>query len=385
MIKMSCALTLEIDEPEQALSEILDQIDFGSLLKNSVGIISCNYEFISNGIVKYLCDNLPFDVIGLTTIVTLVNGEYDQYSLGLTVITSDDISFKTISTVGLNIHNYEEELDRVSRDGLTKSDKLPSFIITVFPYLLDASGSLLISQFGKSFNGIPVWGTVCSDDTTSFTNARTIFNGEDSTTALPMILMYGPVKPNFFVSALPDRNISSHKAVITNSDDHRVYSVNDITLVEYFEQMGIQLSEGPDVLTIPAIIDYGDGLKPVASAFFKIFPDGSGLTSIKAPQGATISLGEIDYEGIMETAEESILNVLDVENATGVLMFPCITRYMMSSPRSDDEMRLVIEKIGTKLPYMLAYSGGELCPVPDTDGALHNRYHNYTFVACVFS
>ena len=385
MIQMFCARTLEIDEPELALEELLSQIDIGGLLSNSVGIISCNHEFVSNGTTKYLSDNLPFEVIGLTTMVTMVNGEYDQYSLGLTVLTSDEVSFKTTATVDLNTENYRDEIDKACATYVNNSDERPSFILTVFPYSTEISGSMMISQVDKSCDGIPVWGTVASDDTMSFENSKTIHNGIGSLASLVMIFMYGPLKASFIVEALPDRNISTRKAVITSSDGYRIYTVNGVTPKEYFEELGIELSDGPDALAVPVMIDYEDGSKPIASAFFKIYPDGSGLTGIEAPQDTTFSLGEIDYDGIIETAGESVEKALNVENATGMLMFPCVTRYMMSSPLCDDEMCLVSEKINAKFPYMLAYSGGEICPVPGTDDRLSNRYHNYTFIACVFS
>ena len=385
MIQMFCARTLEIDEPELALEEILEQIDINGLSCNSVGIISCNHEFVSNGTTKYLSDNLPFEVVGLTTMVTMVNGEYDQYSLGLTVLTSDEVSFKTVLTGDINTENFCDELEKVCATGINSSDGRPSFIFTLFPYSPEISGSMMINQLDKYCEGIPVWGTVASDDTMSFENSMTIFNGVGSIASAAMIFMYGPVKATFIVEALPDRNISTRKAVITNSDGYRIYTVNGITPKEYFEELGIELSDGPDALAVPIMIDFEDGSKPIASAFFKIYPDGSGLTGIGAPQNTTFSLGEIDYDGIIETAGESVDKALKVENPTGMLMFPCVTRYMMSSPRSDDEMCLVSEKIDGKFPYMLSYSGGEICPVPGAGDTLNNRYHNYTFISCVFS
>jgi hypothetical protein len=36
------------------------------------------------------------------------------------------------------------------------------------------------------------------------------------------------------------------------------------------------------------------------------------------------------------------------------------------------------------VPYMLGYSGGEVCPVPDESQKLRNRFHNFTFSICAF-
>jgi hypothetical protein len=65
-------------------------------------------------------------------------------------------------------------------------------------------------------------------------------------------------------------------------------------------------------------------------------------------------------------------------------MLPCVTRYVMMAPNNDDEMKLVMKTVGNALPHALCYSGGEICPIRDRDGRLHNHHHNYTFSACVF-
>jgi len=38
---------------------------------------------------------------------------------------------------------------------------------------------------------------------------------------------------------------------------------------------------------------------------------------------------------------------------------------------------------GSVMPYKAGYSGGEICPVRDESGVLQNRFHNFTFSACI--
>ena len=70
----------------------------------------------------------------------------------------------------------------------------------------------------------------------------------------------------------------------------------------------------------------------------------------------------------------------------GALFLPCIIRYIMLAPIHDREIALVDEKMenGRYMPFSLAYSGGEICPVKDRMGVLQNRFHNFTFIACIF-
>jgi hypothetical protein len=112
--------------------------------------------------------------------------------------------------------------------------------------------------------------------------------------------------------------------------------------------------------------------------------DGSALLGGEAPQGASFSVGEINYEGIIESARQSVERALKTGKKDGLLMLPCVTRYLMLSPQSEDEMKLVKEMAGDLLPHALFYSGGEICPIRDKDGRLHNHHHNFTFSACAF-
>jgi hypothetical protein len=84
----------------------------------------------------------------------------------------------------------------------------------------------------------------------------------------------------------------------------------------------------------------------------------------------------------METTQKTMEQILEASSSQGLLMCPCEGRYQLMS--GDDEIKLVIEKIGNKLPYSLGYSGGELCPVADREGEYHNRLHNYSLVVCSF-
>jgi hypothetical protein len=45
-------------------------------------------------------------------------------------------------------------------------------------------------------------------------------------------------------------------------------------------------------------------------------------------------------------------------------------------------MELAISAAGD-IPYVLAYAGGEICPVRGEDGKLRNHFHNFTFSLCV--
>ena len=69
------ASTFEIDDVQAAVAEILEQLQ-SRLCQNSVGIISCYAEFIDSGVVEALCNQLPFDVVGITTIANATGAQH---------------------------------------------------------------------------------------------------------------------------------------------------------------------------------------------------------------------------------------------------------------------------------------------------------------------
>jgi hypothetical protein len=383
MIKIFTAQTTEIDEADDAVSEILDQIDLKKLSKNSVGILACYYEFIETGIVKKLCEALPFGVIGLTTMASAVNGECGMYQLTLTVLTSDEVSFETAMTAPLALDDYEKPIASAYREAREKLPSDPAFIISIFPFFLDLSLADLLKSFDTACGGIPIWGSVVSDVTMALDNSQTILNGKIEKNTLAMVLIHGPVNPEFIVTSLPERNISARKAIITDSDGCVLKKANNVILKDYFDSIGLITRKGVNSAAVPLMVSYDDGSAPVALAIYSMRDDGTALCGGELPVGSSFSIGEIDAKGIIETATITVEKILKCGKSDGVLMFPCISRYLMLAPNSSDEMEAVFEKIKGKVPYWLAYSGGEICPVRGEDGKYHNRLHNYSFPVCV--
>jgi len=99
MIEMYVARTSEIDELDVALEEIREQIDFSALKKNSGGIIFCHIDFVESGVVKGICESLPFDVIGMENSVDFAGLlvpmiDEDQKSDGMMLLFHDVTSLK---------------------------------------------------------------------------------------------------------------------------------------------------------------------------------------------------------------------------------------------------------------------------------------------------
>lgn len=379
MIKMLTARTTEIDETDDALKEIFEQIDIGSLEKNSVGLMHCHYEFIESGVVRALCDRLPFDVIGLTTISSATDDYYGMYGLCLTILTSDEIEFATSLTKPLSEQDYNENIADAYQKALSKLPGAPAFIISYFPYISSVSGVNLVGAFDGICGGVPIFGSICFGTDMGFENSRIIRNGEIAEDALAMLLVHGAITPEFHTISLPEINVHGNRAIVTDSEGSLLKTVNGMTITEYLDSIGFTVHKGA-----PLLVYYPGSSGSVAVGIYKINEDGSIVCGGNIPVGAGIAVGEVSREGVLKTAEDSIKKIIESNNKNGAFIFPCTARYFTLFPDKDDEMKIVSEKLNGKIPYMLGYSGGEICPVPNEDGTLFNRFHSFTFCSCVF-
>ena len=383
MIEMYTARTSEIDGIAEAVAEIKSQIDFKALKKNSGGIIFCHVDFVESGIIEALCGQLPFDVIGMTSMVSADGHGYGLYDLTLTVLTSDEVSFSSGISEDVNRGNYLSQTDKLYKDIRSKVDADPAMIFTFMPYIRDVSGDELVTAMDRACHGIPMWGSITSGFDFNYEAVSSICNGRCVPAGVAMMFINGDIDPKFIVSSIPERNISNNRAIITKSEGAILREVNDLPLMEYLKNVGLTITND-NITTTPLMVYFDNAKEPVALGFYTLFDDGSVLTGGAMPEGTSFSVGSIDAEGIFESTETGLKQVTDLKNRRATLLLPCVTRYIMLSPDQEQELRLISESLtGSDHPFMMGYSGGEICPMKGADGKLHNRFHNYTFCACV--
>jgi hypothetical protein len=381
---MHTAYTEEVDDVESAVAEILEQVDGTGLSASSVGILFCHYEFVESGVAAALCARLPFEVIGMTTMAGASGDRYNSFMLTLAVLSADDVSFRTVVSAPLSAENTGEAMAAAYGEARGKLPGDPALIISLFPFLSDISSADVLKHLDAACGGIPVWGSVASGMDMSYKDAGVMLNGEIYEKSAVMLLLHGPVAPEFIVASIPDKNLGDRRARITESSGCILKKVNNIPLMQYFDDIGIVMRIGQDNTTIPLIVDYGDGAKPVALAIYALTPENWAVCGGEVPEGALFFCGEIDRNGIMESARDALQQIQGMQGKSCVLMLPCVTRYIMMTPQQDEEMRITCEALKGQGPFVYALSGGEICPVKDRNGVWRNRHHNFTFSACLF-
>ena len=378
------AWTLEPDELASAVSEMLDQLDLEhKAQKNSIGLLTCSYDFVESGMVKALCEALPFDVIGCTTLTNANNAEAGTILLCLTVLTADDCRFSAAVTGSLR-GDLEAEVSAVATQAHNALEEDARMALALFP-MFGVGGEIMLGALDSALGGVPIFGTVaCDHDTAEYSNSYTIYNGECFQDRLVFALISGNVKPRFVVAATSEQNLQKQQAVVSSSDGCLIKEINNMAVKDYFESIGLIAGKGIEgVSSVPFVVDYGDGSQPVARAIFGLKEDGSALCGGYMPEGSTLYIGRMDEEDILLTAENSVKELLKTEGANGIILFPCLGRNMVLVMDPLAEIDLVRKLIGDQVPWHLAYSAGECCPVYYTSAIPPaNRFHNFTFIGC---
>ncbi|MDR0852679.1 MAG: FIST C-terminal domain-containing protein [Clostridiales Family XIII bacterium] len=389
MIKTLTAFTDEVDDIEYAIDQIKEQIDFDQdLYNNSVGLVSCLPAYVESGVLKAVCDLVPFDVIGITTIGTTVPGIEDLTPLTLTVLTSDDVTFQTAWTEPIITEDADIIKDSFDKTASGNSEQ-PKLIIANAPLLLSVGGDFFNNAINEAGGGVPCFGALAVDDKTDYHTSQVIYNGDAASNRLAYIFVYGNVTPHFHLATISHEKISKDKGVVTKSKGVQLIDVNDKPVSEFLIGQGLKFnSDGifEGINSFPYIVDFNDGAAPVMRVMFAVTQDGYAVCGGSIPEGATLSVGYFDRDEIIKSTDDAVKRIDLDSDSHGVLIYSCIGRYFNMDYGPDEEaekVRLSMES--RNIPFQFTYGGGELCPIPTTDGSgkLVNRYHNCTLVACV--
>ena len=385
MLKCASVFTYEIDDPEAAFEEIRSQLD-GKItpLEHTVGIVMCHPEFISSGVLKYICEKLPFELAGTTTSSQAVNGEAGELILTVFVMTSDDIWFRTGVTKGLD-EGMDAPLGRAFDEAATGVYGSPELAL-IFPPQLQYAGDVYVNAWEKIIPNVPVFGAVAIDDTLTFEESKTIYKGETYKTEMSFVLCYGNIKPRFIIATLDEVSGISLRAEVTKAKDNIVYEINNIVTRDFFmESLGIPES----MISIPLLIDSPsannyDGI-PVIREQSSVTAEGAGVFGGNIEVGSKLLLLKADDESILSTSLQGLMKLNNMEDVNGALIFSCVSRriMLMGVNKSMAELQLVKDTVKPDIPFMMGGSGGEICPTSVRDGVAFNRNHEYSMVILV--
>ena len=384
-MKMLTAFTYELDDPQLAVEELLEQLQLDqNLEQHSAGLVTCYPEFLENGIVAALAKALPFDLVGCTTLGNATSGNSGTMMLALTVLTGDKLRFSSVCSAPL-ADDLGGSMAEACKTALAALDGEPVLALVFLPMINDLGGEQMLEPLNAALPGVPLFGTMACSENIGMEYAETIYNGAAAKEALTMLLVSGLEDLHFVVSSIPQDSFQKQRAVITGSQGNLLQTVNDLSFLAYMNTLGLTQGDGIEGLqSIPFLVDYNDGTQPVAKAIYLVTPEGYASCTGVMPEQSTLAIGAIDDRYVLKSAEEVLTGILETGGRNGLLMFPCLSRNMVLGLNALAELELAIDLIGDRLPYHLCYSGGEVCPVPRHSAELVNRFHAFTVVACIF-
>jgi len=388
MLKCASVYTCEVDDFDAALAEIKAQLEQKiTLLKHSVGIIMCHPEFLGTGMVEHICKNLPFDLAGATTSSQAVNDHVGGLVLTIFVMTSDDIVFKVGITeaLGNDVDGTIKTAYEKTTAGTAEASEQPKLAL-LFPPFGQHAGDEYVGAWEKVLPGTPLFGTHAMDDTTTFKECRTIYNGQHYETAMPFVLCYGNINPRFLIATFSEDSILSTRAEITKSKGNRIYEINNVVAVDYFEKIGFaDISFMTPFITFDSSKrKYDDGI-PVIRGFSTFTEEGAVEFHGEMEEGATFALMKWNVNHMLSATSQKISEINGMSDVNGVLLFPCCIRRAMLVGNNSPllEYATVEDNIRQDIPFMMADAGGEICPTSIRDGVPLNRFHNYSIAILI--
>ena len=391
MIKSMVLHTFEANDPAIALKEIQGQFDEKcTLLANTVGILHCTFDFVESGVVSHICNALPFPIVGGTTIAQATNDTIGTFMLTLMVLTSDDVEFIPACTQG-HANDFSDSIER-SFLSSSKASALPLKLILAFPPIIEKySGDSYVDVFDKLSGNVPVFGSFAvEDEIMIYTRNATFYGGECFAEEMVYLLFFGNVNPRFLVSAVSKNANLIEAGTITKAEKNVLHEINGLRTLDFFEQIGFAhegvLVDGIEFVPFMLSLRGKDGklTHPFARGFVSFDEQGSGRYRGTMYENATLHISSTSGDDILSASKETTQLINTHENVQAALIYSCIVRHNMLIRSPLLELESVSKTIRPEIPFMVAYSGGEMCPTSMSDSAVENRYHNFSFIVCMF-
>ena len=394
MIKSISLQTAIIDDMDLAVSDLASQLkEKLPLLRNSVGIVQCDPEYIEAGIMPLLYDALGIALVGGTTVSLATNEGIGNHMFSLMVLTSDDVEFAAGSTKGL-VEDHESAIGQSMRAALDASDK-PLQLALIFPTVTDNEsmpGDCYVEAVEKVCGNVPVFGTLSVDDALQeFNRSMSVHNGEAFTREATYVLMFGEsLSPRFFVATVPKTaDLAEGDAVVTASDGHIVQEINNMPAVEYFETVGLAENGNfkPGVYFVPFLVTKEDEAGKIQTFVRALVSfDENGFVSFrgKVPEGAVLSVASLNTDDILGATSGVMKQIADIEDAQAVLIFSCIIRQLSIGSDTLKELAQIKDTLRPDVAFAASYSGGEIAPIGCAGQHKPlNAFHNYSLIACL--
>jgi len=385
MIKVLTAYTYELDNPEKAAQDILNQIDLkNSLLQNSVALLFCHTHFIEMGVTEMVCKNLPFDVVGCTSMYFALPSSAGEMMLTVTVLTSDDTEFAAGICEPLTAENAEDRISALYQKTASSLSGTPDLAFAFPPTMLNVTIDVMTAALDRAGGELPVFGTVALDMHVHIRDPQTIYKDAAYSDRMALLLFRGPVKPRFFSLRFPESSSLAQDAVITGARGPQIISINNRPAVSFLKEVGL-FNDDKNIYThaIPLVVEGSNGTDPEVVVVQDIDSQGALICSKHIPVGGILNIGAITENHVLESVKTLIQEIKKSEGGAGLFVFSCFLRTVVLGGGAAAEVELIQRELsGYPGSFLYLNSGGELCPRYIKSGKMVNQALQYAIIAC---
>jgi|SRR5688572_3742805 hypothetical protein len=332
-----------------------------------------------------LLDQIDRRVPGLELIGCTTDGEmssemgFREDSATLMLFASDTVDL----TTGVG-HMMSQDLAAACRTAAesakAKTAKRPRLCVTA-PEGLTSEGHALTETLQKAVGpGVPIFGAMAGDQW-RLKNTKQFYGTTVLSDSIPVMLFSGEFTFSYGVAG-GWRQVGQ-VGCVTRATGAVVHEIDDAPAVDFYRQY-IGLGVNPTVEMPLAILDDRDRIEYLRGSW-GVVDDATGAVTFLAaiPEGARVQVTVTDRDSILKGCLESLSiatsNLPDGAQADFGLFFSCCARKLMLGTRTEEEVKLIREALGARVPVCGFYGYGELSP--KQGDSTDTKYHNETFVS----
>jgi hypothetical protein len=173
--------------------------------------------------------------------------------------------------------------------------------------------------------------------------------------------------------------------VVTESKGKTIMKVNDRPVLDYLNSLGVEkIIERGIITSLSLVINDTPDSQSYLRAMNSLDEDHNLVCSGDIINGSIIRVGVYEKKDMLEESRKCIRAAINTikDKEAFALIYSCATRYVVLAADSLAEFNIFRKEAGEK-PYLVAYAGGEICPVRNSSGQLTNRFRNQNLVICI--
>jgi hypothetical protein len=391
MIKSHSIVINEIDETELALKELHSQLENLQLLKNTVGIVTVNKDFVVSGVYSAIAKETPFPIVGMTSYSQTVNGKIGTFMFSIMVLTSDDCEFACgMSEAVPDTGEVKEQVQKCYKDLRSKLNGDVKLVFLYPNFMYGHYPNQYIKAITEIDNNVPIFGSQSNGEIIeTATSARTLYCESISGNQVAMLLISGNVEPKFYLGSTTKESIMAPDiGVVTAAEGNCLIEINNTKAKQFLEEANLK----PDSVNQKAsffstfIADEKNEKGETVSSVVKslvMSKDDSYIFACGIQVGSSLSAISFTREVVMETAKDVMEQIKANHKEGTLIIYSCLGRRAALLNEPNKEFELMNKILGNNFNYIATCSGGEICPTSRAETEVVNNEHNETLIACI--